>query len=195
MIRKCRFLHFILSAVLLSIVPRMASANAVSVTNVVVTSQNTVAKTCKIQFDLSWNNSWRNRSNYDAVWVFVKYSTDAGITWNHATLKTSGINPEGFSVGSGTPLELKVPADKKGCFIQRSSDGQGTVSASALQLVWDWGSDGLTLETVARVKVFAVEMVYIPGGVLGETVPQEQRRQTAIFGMRQIRRILVRPCR
>jgi len=123
-----------------------------------------------VQCNISWNNSWRNNVNYDAVWVFVKYSTDSGTTWRHATLKTSGTNPSGFSAPTG--YDIIVPTDKKGCFIQRTSAGLGNVSLTSVQLVWDWGSDKLSSDgvtaisatTSARVKVVGIEMVYIPSG-------------------------------
>ncbi|MEI8349277.1 MAG: hypothetical protein WCI77_03895, partial [Candidatus Omnitrophota bacterium] len=141
-----------------------AHANNITVSNVTMTGQSTSAKTCNIQFDISWEHSWRNSLNYDAAWIFVKYSTDSGSTWNHATLKTSGTNPSGFSQGSGTVLDIVVPTDKKGAFLQRSATGSGAVSTTSVQFVWDWDTDGLSSTTTARVKVFAVEMVYVPGG-------------------------------
>ena len=139
-------------------------ANNVSVSNVTITGQNTPNKTCKIQFDIAWENSWRNSINYDAIWVFVKYSKDAGATWSHATLKTSGTNPSGFSQGTGTGLDIVVPVDKKGLFLQRSANEAGSVATNNIQIVWDWGSDGLLSGDKVRLRVFAIEMVYISQG-------------------------------
>ncbi|MCX5667063.1 MAG: SUMF1/EgtB/PvdO family nonheme iron enzyme [Candidatus Omnitrophica bacterium] len=172
-------ISFVIATILFT---AQAQANNVAVSNPVITGQNAAAKTCKIQFAISWDNSWRNSLNYDAAWVFVKYSTDAGATWSHATLKTTGggTDPIGFSEGTATVggvsklLNIVVPSDNKGAFIQISSaaTGSGTLSATGLQFVWDWGSDKLSSDgvtaissaTSARVKVFAVEMVYIPLG-------------------------------
>jgi hypothetical protein len=112
-------------------------ANNIAVSNVTITGQSTSAQTCKVQFDISWNNSWRNAINYDAAWVFIKYSTDSGTTWAHATLKTAGTNPSGFSQGTGTGLDIVVPTDKKGAFLQRTSNGSGSVSTTSIQFVWD----------------------------------------------------------
>jgi len=139
-------------------------ANNIAVSNVTITGQSTSASTCKVQFDISWDNSWRNAINYDAAWVFIKYSTDSGTTWAHATLKTAGTNPANFSQGTGTGLDIVVPTDKKGAFLQRTSNGSGSVSTTSIQFVWDWGTDGLSVSSTARVKVFAIEMVYIPTG-------------------------------
>lgn len=141
-----------------------AEANNLAVSSVSLTGVSVGSGTAKVQFNLSQENSWRDAANYDAAWVFVKYSTDAGVTWNHATLKTSGTNPAGFSAGTGTALDIVVPADKKGAFLQRSLTGSGPVSTNTIQLVWDYTADGVSASATARVKVFAVEMVYIPTG-------------------------------
>ncbi|MFH1856058.1 MAG: hypothetical protein ABH836_02360 [Candidatus Omnitrophota bacterium] len=142
------------------------SANNLSISNATITEQSTSAQTCKVQFDISWENSWRNGINYDATWMFIKYSTDSGTTWSHATLKTSGINPTGFSQGTGTGLDIVVPTDKKGAFLQRSADNNAmeAVSTADIQFVWDWNADGLSPADTVSLKVFGIEMVYIPQG-------------------------------
>lgn len=137
-------------------------ANSLSIANVSIASRDASADTATVQFDISWSNSWRNQENYDAAWVFLKFSTDAGTTWTHATLKTSGTTPSGFSTGSGTSLEILVPSDKMGAFIQRSAIGAGSVSNTAVKFVWDYGTDGVSDAASVIVRVFGVEMVYIP---------------------------------
>lgn len=117
--------------------------------------------------------------NHDAAWVFVKYSTDSGVTWYHATLKTSNaatgydLNPTslGYSRGSGTTLDILVSDDNTttagggyGAFLRRSNSGSGTVTTTDIQFVWDWGQDGLSASTSAQVRVYAIEMTYIPTG-------------------------------
>ena len=159
-----------------------AWANNIAVSNVSITSQNSQGSTttANINFNITWNNSWRNSVNYDAAWVFVKYSTDGGITWAHATLSATGgttvsdggtggiLNPTGYSVGSGTALQIIVPTEStsgyKGAFLQRAANGAGTVTTSNVQLVWNWGANGLLASTTARVQVYAIEMVYVPTG-------------------------------
>ena len=173
------FLIFVFG-LLSSVFCPLTHANNIAVNNVAITSQSPSASTCKIQFDISWDNSWKNAINYDAAWVFVKYSTDSGSTWAHATLKLAAdatpTNPlddgSGWSAGSGTGLSITVPTDKKGAFLYRSSNGSGSVSTTSVQFVWDWGSDKLSsdgttaiaVSTTVQVKVFAVEMVYVSTG-------------------------------
>jgi len=166
-----KFLSILLFSVFfffLSAIRSTLYANNISVTNAALGSQNTTADTEVIQFDISWENSWRDSTNYDAAWVFVKYSTDGGSTWAHATLKTAGTNPADTSIGSGTGITIIVPTDKKGAFIQRSATGSGTLSTTSIQLTWDYGADGVS-DTNANtnttvIRVMAIEMVYIPTG-------------------------------
>ncbi|MBL4705057.1 MAG: hypothetical protein JKY54_11075, partial [Flavobacteriales bacterium] len=69
-------------------------ANNVSIQNVSLTGQNTVADYKQVKMDISWDNSWRTSAtpnNWDAVWVFCKYRLTSGSVWSHATLNTSAV--------------------------------------------------------------------------------------------------------
>ncbi|MBI3985637.1 MAG: SUMF1/EgtB/PvdO family nonheme iron enzyme [Lentisphaerae bacterium] len=137
-----------------------AVANNVAVSNVTMLSRG--PGTAQAVFDITWENSWWDATNYDACWVFVKYSTNAGASWSHATLRASGTNPAGFSKGSITNIDIVVPADKKGGFIQRSANGSGTLASAAVEFTWDFIADGVATSATAQVRVFALEMVYVP---------------------------------
>jgi formylglycine-generating enzyme required for sulfatase activity len=117
-----------------------------------------------VSFDVSWENSWRNSVNHDAVWVFVKYSTDSGASWEHATLVSAGKNPTGAWAGGRSNTEIIVPDDRMGAFIQRETAGAGKMIVPGVQLTWEWVADGLVAEDQAEVRVVGIEMVYIPGG-------------------------------
>lgn len=148
-------------------------ANQLTISNVTLTEPNTTLRTIKVEFDISWTDSWRTNTNYDAVWLFMKYSTNSGSTWAHGTLKYSGTNPSGFSGGSGTDLDIIVPSDLKGAFLQRADKGIGSISNTDVQLVWDFSADGLTSATTAMVRVYGLEMVYVPTAsyILGDALP------------------------
>ncbi len=141
-----------------------AFANALNISNVSFASKDTVADTITVQFDVTWSNSWRDNVNYDATWIFLKYSTDEGTTWNHANLSASGLNPAGFSQGSGTAVDILAANDKKGCFVQRSGNGTGTLTTTGLKIVWNYGNSGVSDSADAQIKIFGIEMVYIPQG-------------------------------
>ncbi len=140
----------------------MARANNLAIANVRLDSIN--SRLSAIVMDLSWENSWRDEFNHDAVWLFAKYSLDGGVNWRHATLDGPGINPAGFAPGSHPDLEIVVPDDRKGVFVQRTSQGRGTLSTSELTLIWDLEADGVPRDAVGRISVFGIEMVYIPEG-------------------------------
>ena len=142
-----------------------------TVANVELVDRDTSADTIKVEFDISWANSWRDSINSDAAWVFIKYSTDSGATWSHGTLKTAGTNPSGFDDGSKnsgafTSLDLIVPSDKVGCFIRPGHQASGTLDFVNTEIVWDYGAAGISDSNVIAattiVRVFAIEMVYVP---------------------------------
>jgi formylglycine-generating enzyme required for sulfatase activity len=107
-----------------------------------------------VQFTLSWENSWRDIVNWDAVWVFIKYKRNDGV-WRHATLSVSGHVVPGSAA-------VYVPSDGKGAFIYRSANGSGTNSFSGVQLKWEYGADAVGDNELVTVKVFGIEMVYVP---------------------------------
>ncbi|MBU3715347.1 MAG: hypothetical protein FGM46_10460, partial [Ferruginibacter sp.] len=75
------------------LLPWLLKANDIKVENVILTGRDRVADYIQVQFNLSWQNSFRlasGASNRDAAWVFVKYKIGTNGTWKHATLSTSG---------------------------------------------------------------------------------------------------------
>ena len=151
-----------------------ASANNLTISNVSIEDRDAVLDTAIVEFDLSWDNSWRNTTNYDAVWIVLKVQT--GGVWYQGMLKNGGVDPAGTSPGSNKDLEVYVPTDTHGvtdyyfgAFIYRKSSGTGTVTSKDVRLKLDYSTTG-TFSTGAAfadtasiiVKVVGVEMVYIP---------------------------------
>jgi len=132
--------------------------NYMLIQNVAMTGENTAAKTVQVQFDISWENSWLDEVNFDAAWVFVKYKDTNG-DWHHAT-----INTDGYSNGSGTLNQIDVTEDKVGAFFRTRYYGGGNFDADNVQLQWAYGSDGLSDINGIEIRVFAIEMVYVPEG-------------------------------
>jgi len=132
-----------------------AFANNVVVSHISLTGQDAANDYTFVQFDISWENSWRDAGNWDASWVFIKYSTDGGTTWNHATLATTG-----HTAPAGSTID--TPADGKGVFIYRNTVSSGTNTWNGVQLKWQYGTDIVSDDAIVLVKVFAIEMVYIP---------------------------------
>jgi hypothetical protein len=126
-----------------------------------------------VKFDVSWENSWRNDLtgvgqgapfNYDAVWAFVKFSTDGGASWSHATLSTVS-GDHSVSNDNGVAAVIQAAPDGKGIFIHRANNGNGANDWQGVRLRWNYASDGVAQITSATiVNVVALEMVYIPPG-------------------------------
>ena len=133
------------------------SANDINVKNVRLSGQVNDSHTF-VNFDLSWDNSWRNSTNYDAAWLFVKYKVGTG-EWMHATLSAT---PTDHTAPTGSTIS--PASDGKGVFIYRSAEGTGNNDFADVLLRWNYNSDGVANDAQLTVKVFAIEMVYIPQG-------------------------------
>jgi len=151
------------------------------IADVSLVEQDSANNRVKVQFSIRWENSWRNQVNWDAAWIFIKYTTEtaAPYTWKHATLykessgagTSSETNHSSYSRGSGTTLDITVVDDTtgsaggtNGAFLYRSDIGYGQVLTTDLKFVWDYGQDGVSDVAVATVRVYGIEMVYIPQG-------------------------------
>jgi formylglycine-generating enzyme required for sulfatase activity len=139
-------------------------ANNLQIANVALTAADYVNNYTMIEFDISWENSWRDNSNYDAAWVFIKYSMDNGITWNHAWLNTT---PGNHVVPAASTLSVgltNVSGNDRGMgvFLYRTAAGSGTNTWTNIRLRWEYGLQGIADDDVMMVKVFGVEMVCAP---------------------------------
>ncbi|MBP9853990.1 MAG: SUMF1/EgtB/PvdO family nonheme iron enzyme [Candidatus Omnitrophica bacterium] len=157
---------FFLVGVALSFLPTDALANHLQINNFALTTSNVGNNTMTFSADFMWENSWKSVDSNDAVWVFLKYSTDGGTTWKHASMAGSGINPAGFDPKLG--FQISVPSDEKGFFLELANFSNGNIDVKSVKFVWDYGQDGLTDdEAVAAntvTKIYGVEMVKIPQG-------------------------------
>ena len=135
-------------------------ANNIQVSSVTISSRNTTSHFANVNFTVSWENSWRtntNESNWDGAWIFIKFKKNSSTEWKHATIHFTGNTAAAGSI-------LAPTADGKGAFIYRSSDGIGNVNYVNNQIRWDYGIDGVLDNETVEIKVFAIEMVYIPQG-------------------------------
>jgi formylglycine-generating enzyme required for sulfatase activity len=128
-----------------------------------------------VTFDITWKKSWRNANvigNWDAAWVFVKFRTTTGGTigdWKHASLNNSGHSvPSGATLTTGlvdTSSSFNIATNPVvGVFIYRSSDGAGTFTANNVALSWNYSQDGVSNSDTVEIRLFGIEMVYIPQG-------------------------------
>lgn len=144
------------------ILSAISYGNNIQVTNLSLTGQNTTSDTKLIKFDLAWENSWRTSAapyNWDAAWVFAKYRLTSGSTWHHATLSSSSLD---HSAASGSTID--AVSDGVGAFVYRDVDGSGSNAFANMQLMWDYGADGLLDQDSVEICIFAIEMVYVTSG-------------------------------
>ena len=148
------------------------NANNVDVSSVSTQNQDLANDFTFVEFDLNWDNSWRTAtgpSNWDAVWVFVKFR-ECGASpqdpWLHGTLSGTladhsfgNLEPV-LSDGSTTGLD----ADLRGVMLRRSSPGLFSAEPAT----------SITLEVpnmlpnaAYHVRVLGIEMVYIGQGGFG----------------------------
>ncbi len=185
--KQFRFLLGVIVGLLILI--RAGSANNVQVANITLTGQDATNDFTYVQFDLSWENSWRTTSapgNWDAVWVFVKYKAQDGL-WKTAYLSTTA-SDHSVSVDNGVPATISVGTTTingvsrgVGVFIYRSSDGSGSINWQDVRLKWLYGVNGLGDDAAVEVKVFAIEMVYIPQGTFAVGDPSGASGPTNCF--------------
>ena len=174
----------VIAGVILFLSAGPGRANNLTISNVVLTNQDTANDTYDIQFNISWDNSWRDTGadgttatedkNWDAAWVFVKYSvynssTNSWGDWHHASLdNTYSSVPSTCGAGSDPCAEMAfgdTGGVYKGVFIYRSSYNEGSGSNNwNVAIRWKYGDDGVADDAKVKVKVFGIEMVFIPPG-------------------------------
>ena len=156
-----------------------SQANNIQVSNLSITGQNYSQHFCLVEFDLTWENSWRNDTtppfNWDAAWVFIKYKNLAG-EWHHATLNVTGhAGPDSATI---SPAE-----DGKGVFIYRKYSSHGFINWSDIRLRWNYGTDRVPDDASLEIGVYAIEMVYVPEGnfYLGDRTGSEASSQGGFY--------------
>jgi formylglycine-generating enzyme required for sulfatase activity len=151
---------------------QQALSNNIQVSNVRLTEQNTTDDFTLVEFDITWENSWRyanGPANWDAAWVFVKYKVGSGGIWQHAWLNNTGHqSPPSATIENGllTPGASfnSTTNPVLGVFLYRNASGSGTFVCQDVQLRWNYVSNGLADNTQVDIRVFAIEMVYTPQG-------------------------------
>jgi len=118
-----------------------------------------------IKFNIAWDNSWRNDIagtgnaapyNFDAAWIFAKYRVNGG-EWHHVTISQIDNQMEANTTILGVN-------DGKGVFLYNSQNFAGNFVSNNNKLKWFYVNDGVNDNDIVEVKLFAIEMVYVPEG-------------------------------
>ncbi len=149
---------------------KLVIANDVKINSVpTLIDADPVMKHVYIDFDLSWNNSWRNSTNYDAVWIFVKYKKNNG-PWEHAYLDTDNSNYIIMNEnGTGSDFEVginNIAGNDRGIgvFVYRAANGTGNIDWENVHLKWNYGENNVNNEDSITIQVYVIEMVHVPEG-------------------------------
>ena len=146
----------------------VALANNLKIENVTAAPRD--ANTATVQFDVTWEGSWRHEANHDAAWVFFKVRPEGATEWQHVRLAADKVlNPASYSQEKGgTPLDFIVPDGKDGflgMFVRRADYGVGKVAATNVTAVWDLtANQGIAKDAKLSVRAFGIEMVFVPEG-------------------------------
>jgi len=145
-----------------------ARAQEARIENITVTPRD--AKTATVKFDIAWDDSWRDKTNHDAAWVFFKVRTEGAAQWQHVRLVADKVlNPTGYGQAQGgTPLDFIVPDGDDGLtgmFVRREAEGKGPLAARGVTAVWDFTANkGITKDTKVSMQAFGIQMVYVAEG-------------------------------
>lgn len=117
------------------------------------------AATVRVSARIAWQNAWKNARNNDAVWVFAKIRRRGGGNWSHARLR-------GVTAESSTPqLACTTPADKVGALCAPAATHRGPASGNLMIEIDATGAPpALMSPDSIEVRVYGIEMVYIPEG-------------------------------
>jgi formylglycine-generating enzyme required for sulfatase activity len=187
-IKKVLYALMVLS-VSLALPKYEALANDIQVSN--FTTHPFSGGTGEFEFDITWQNSWRvaeTPMHWDAAWVFCKISLNGG-AWQHLRLDSTGHTiPAGVSTDLGladTGAAYNASSNPYvGIFLYRSANGTGAFTANDVRLRWNYSDNGAVSGDTVDIRVFAVEMVYIPAGAFsaGDRSSTNAFRQTSVAG-------------
>lgn len=146
---------FMIHLLLTTAFPLYLQANNVAISNVsVINNGGNNGKI--IQFDVSWENSWRvaSTSNWDGVWIFFKFKDNDGKWYPLRFTGTDITMPAGATHEMGNNGSLVGV----GMFIYRSANGSGNVSLTGVKA-------GIqSYPGTYDIRGYAIEMVYVPQG-------------------------------
>ncbi len=131
---------------------------------------NATSDSLSLTFTLSWDNSWRDNFNWDAVWLFVKYKKEGSTeAWSHLYLGGTQVGTSVLDIEPGNTGSQVV-----GTFVYPKK--KGTFQIAGEHVTLKAPLNGLSASDISDKKVYfavsAIEMVLIPYGAyyLGDGV-------------------------
>lgn len=123
-------------------------------------------------FNLSWDNSWHNDRNNDAVWLFAKLVWPTG---GGKHIKVLDTEHGAFSSdnSSGVEIEFKSSEERTGVFVYPAAKYRGDLKLT-IRLALDPAEfEGINTRNSA-LQIYGIEMVNIPEGsfYIGDSSPE-----------------------
>jgi len=119
--------------------------------------------TATLKLKLTWDNSWRDNFNWDAVWLFLKVKPVSG-EWSHVILENNGHSAtDDYRVMNGKNSNGEVV----GVYVFLDKNDTRPNASTEVTLKWKCGT-GYTKASFDKNQAFllaqGIEMVYIPYG-------------------------------
>jgi len=114
-----------------------------------------------LRVDLAWSGSWRNPHNWDAAWVFAKARRGRG-PWQPLHLAPPSASAAVVASRTAIPPTVKVGEDGVGAWVYRSETGP--TGRNDWTVAFDVDATGVEGRGALQVKVYGLEMVYVPEG-------------------------------
>lgn len=109
-----------------------------------------------ISISVAWDNGWnftQTGGSSDAIWLFAKGKLANGL-WEHVSLSSNS-----FDHSYNEPLTIEAAGDGKGVFICPTNQGAFSVPFTNISV-----KVSSNLSSYVELKVYGIEMVYIPQG-------------------------------
>ena len=140
-------------------------ANNLIIGSVEMTSRFPNSNQVVIEFDVSWDNAWKNVVSFDAVWITIRLmQAEEGVADNKLEKKLCQV--VSVDQTSNSNVEVKKTDDRIGIFVKTKITGTyATQSVENIRAAIDYSTCGYTSSST-NIKVFVngVEMVYIAEG-------------------------------
>lgn len=118
-----------------------------------------------LNFAISWENSWRDDYNWDAVYIFFKFKKTNETVWKHVNIMDQGFHTVDNNYDHWVAKTSTEQNKAQGIFIFRKNNGHGDATTE-VSVKWSYIQNGLTkgdfLESNVECSATCIEMVYVP---------------------------------
>lgn len=156
-----RFFSVLFSVLFVVCMPRLSTADNLRMGETKVVASNNEAADISVKF--TWSNSWRDKNNYDAVYIFGKFRNRPVEGWHHMFWST---DVSAYNVPTG--YSISIMNGGRGIMVFRTGEGAGQAEVT---LTLRWMLAGNVGNAVTRDAVLSgavpysvqgMEMVYVP---------------------------------